>query len=368
MTKIYLIRHAQAEGNLYRMLQAQNETLLTEEGLVQIRALAERFREIPVTAVYSSDLHRAEETAAGICAVKGLPLHSTPELQEINTGHWAGLPVGEIRRAEPEQAWYFSHDQSKWHLPDGETPRQATERMLNALRKIAADNEGGQVAVVSHGAAIRYVVGHLKGVPLKEISYMTTGKNTGVTELEIENGEIRLISFDDGSHLDLWMEKLLGHPYHERAVGLEAGLWYEKPQQEESDRWMREALELRAEDACPVYGEGDALIGLREEGEAGKVGIVTMLPELEADTGRGWIDVLWVKPDMRCRGYGIQLVGRALYRYREMGRSFLRAAVKQENTVTLEFLSHHGFRRVDTRPSDGSLILEKSIGVPKKKL
>ena len=59
MTRIYLIRHAEAEGNLYRIAHGHEEGLITDyRGPRQIRALAQRFRDIPVDAVYASDLIR----------------------------------------------------------------------------------------------------------------------------------------------------------------------------------------------------------------------------------------------------------------------------------------------------------------------
>lgn len=44
MTKIYLIRHAEAEGNLYRRIQGHWDGSITALGLQQIDALAQRFR------------------------------------------------------------------------------------------------------------------------------------------------------------------------------------------------------------------------------------------------------------------------------------------------------------------------------------
>lgn len=46
MTEIYLIRHAQAEGNLYRMMQGHWDGSVTALGMKQIDALAERFRTV----------------------------------------------------------------------------------------------------------------------------------------------------------------------------------------------------------------------------------------------------------------------------------------------------------------------------------
>lgn len=60
MTQIYLIRHTQAEGNLYRMMQGHWDGDVTPLGMKEVDALASRFRDIPVDAVYSSDLTRAD--------------------------------------------------------------------------------------------------------------------------------------------------------------------------------------------------------------------------------------------------------------------------------------------------------------------
>jgi tRNA U55 pseudouridine synthase TruB len=97
---MYLIRHAEAEGNIYRVFQGQRDTLLTATGKVQTRALEERFRDIHVDAVYSSDLYRAAATAAAICRVKGLPLERRTALREICVGTCEGRAVGDVHREQ----------------------------------------------------------------------------------------------------------------------------------------------------------------------------------------------------------------------------------------------------------------------------
>ena len=86
MTTIYLIRHAEAEGNLYRVAQGQYNSIITDRGRRQIAALARRFADIPIDAVYSSDLYRTCATAQAICVPKGLPLHRRRDLREICVG------------------------------------------------------------------------------------------------------------------------------------------------------------------------------------------------------------------------------------------------------------------------------------------
>ena len=54
--KLYLIRHAEADGNLYRVAQGQDDSSVTERGMRQIKALERRFEGTRVDAAYSSDL------------------------------------------------------------------------------------------------------------------------------------------------------------------------------------------------------------------------------------------------------------------------------------------------------------------------
>ena len=74
MTTIYLVRHGEAEGNAFRRIHGQYDTILTPTGFRQTEALARRFREIPVDACFSSDLTRASLTARAVYLPKRLPL------------------------------------------------------------------------------------------------------------------------------------------------------------------------------------------------------------------------------------------------------------------------------------------------------
>ena len=117
MTVIYLIRHAEAEGNLYRRIQGHWNGQVTPRGTRQIDALAERFREIPVDAVYSSDLQRTMDTAGAILKYHDLTLETTPRLREVCLGCWEGRPWGDVEYEMPQQMFYFNHDPARWIIP-----------------------------------------------------------------------------------------------------------------------------------------------------------------------------------------------------------------------------------------------------------
>lgn len=65
-TTVYIIRHAEAEGNVYRRCHGQYNALLTTRAYKQLPYLAKRFENVPLTAVYSSDLFRARVTAQAV--------------------------------------------------------------------------------------------------------------------------------------------------------------------------------------------------------------------------------------------------------------------------------------------------------------
>ena len=88
MTEIFLIRHTQAEGNIYRMMQGHWDGGVTEAGVIQQQALRQRFLDVPVDKVYSSDLRRAVFTAEAVSEPKGLEVIPDRRLREIDLGPW----------------------------------------------------------------------------------------------------------------------------------------------------------------------------------------------------------------------------------------------------------------------------------------
>ena len=112
MTNLYLIRHAEAEGNLYRIAQGQHDSNLTDRGWRQVRALERRFADIPIDAVYASDLYRTRATASALYQPKNLPLHRCPGLREICVGDWEGRTWGDIARQYPQEMADFGDRKS----------------------------------------------------------------------------------------------------------------------------------------------------------------------------------------------------------------------------------------------------------------
>ena len=347
MTTIYLIRHAEAEGNLYRIAQGQDNSILTDLGWQQIRALERRFAEIPVDAVYASDLYRTCATASAIYRPKGLPLHRRRDLREICVGVWEQKTWGEIARRDPEQLEDFNCRLHLWHVEGAETPQAVQARMLAAVREIAAANDGRTVAVFSHGCAIRLTLAALQGIPLEELGRTPTGSNTAVSLLRAEGADIEVVYRDDARHLtDPACTR--GLTLKKRANGLEPGLYFEP--------LPPELTEFPA--ACagrtPDLPAGAAVLTGYLNGTP--VGAVAFDDVREAAEGCGWIPLLAVAEPWRRRGYGVQFIGQAVMHYRPLGRDRLRLPAP-ETEAAERFCREFGFS-----PADDGRAWEKDIG------
>lgn len=342
MTKIYLIRHAEAEGNLYRVAHGHYNSLITDRGYEQIKALQKRFANVPIDAVYSSDLFRTCTTAKAIYVPKGLPLHKDPAFREVNLGVWEDRPWQELTMESPEQMFYFNRHLEKWQIEGGESVQQVLDRYVTALRRIAKEHDGQSVAVFSHGAATRIVLGTLQGLRPEELGQTPHGDNTAVSLLEAEGEDIRVIYRDDNQHLlDTGLSTLANQNWTKSKNMLESGLYYMPL----TDALCRELTALGAE--IPTNGH---LITVMFEGHA--VGIVQLLPE--KDTTAGWIGYYWLSPALRGQHRGIVPLGQAVkyYRTRDIDRLRLECA----DDITRRFFAKFGFY-----PLSGN-IMEKYIG------
>jgi len=362
MTTIYLIRHAEAEGNLYRIAQGQKNSLLTDRGWRQVQALEQRFADVHIDAIYSSDLYRTCATASAIYKPKGLPLQRRAGLREISVGDWEQHTWGEIYRMDPVQMDNFSNHLTLWHTNGAETPYQVLERVQKTLKEIAAENDGKTVAVFSHGYAIRLLLATLQGIPMEKVGETPHGDNTAVSLLEIDGDDWRVVFRDDNSHLQT-PEFLAKEKVRKRANALEPGLWFRPVTAEELQSGIAGML---AEQAWHDAGEGasfdrgkfladaaryETLIGyLREE----PVGLVQVQPET------GWISFLYIREDCRKRGFGVQLIGQAVYLTRFRDGETLQIALRPDSNAHA-FFADYGFSPAETM-ENGRVVLRKGIG------
>ncbi len=364
MTRIYLVRHAQAEGNLYRRAHGRYDSLVTPQGYAQIEALKARFADIPVDVVYSSPRYRARTTAAAIYIPKNIPLHVLDELHEVKCGPWEDRTWGDIRYTDPEQLDNFNFHIEKWSVPGTETAEQVRDRMMGALDTIVRECPNMTVAAVSHGMACRILLGTLKGMSIAEISEnFPHGDNTAVSLIEYENGHYRVVFANDASHLTDAISTFANQSWWRSKTNREICLRF-LPLNIESDAGATLYQLCRAEGWLSSHGNMDHYDGAAFLAQARKnqaaygeavlaayyedtfAGLLQLDTETDSAEGVGRIPFVYMAPDYRKKGVGIQLVGEAVSRFRRLGRTRLRLRCAAENTVAQNFYRRCGFRKV----------------------
>ena len=191
MTTIYFIRHAEAEGNLYRRLHGQHDTLLTPTGVRQAEALRRRFAGVRLHACYASDLNRAVQTALPVCKDHRLRLRREPAFREVCFGTWEDQSFGTLEHLYPEQMRVFRQNMWAWQAPGSETLEQATGRFIEALRAVAERHAGQTVAIFTHGAILRAVQAELF-FTRQTMNRAGRCDNTGVSRVQYEGGRFTL--------------------------------------------------------------------------------------------------------------------------------------------------------------------------------
>jgi len=379
MTTLYLIRHAEAEGNVYRRFHGWYDSLITPNGCRQIEALERRFEGVAIDAAYSSDLFRTKTTAGAVCRPRNLTLRTDPGLREMGGGVWEDKTWGELLRRDPERLSAFFQADPGWQVEGGETYAGLQARVTGALRRIAAENEGKTVAVFSHGTAILTALACFQGYPPDQITKMPHGDNTAVSKLRFDGDRVEIEYFNDNSHLG-GLSTLGAQPWKKRGLeGFQAyNLWF-RPLDfaGESDFYRecrREAWETIHHTMRRYNGEGfladaraqgeydprSVLVAMRGEERAG---ILQMDFLRSASKGVGAIPFFYLCPEHRAQGLGVQLLGQAVSTFRPLGRRSLRLRCAPENRQARRFYERHGFRQVGEAPGGlGTLdILEKSI-------
>lgn len=349
MTEIYLIRHTQAEGNLYRMMQGHWDGDVTQLGLKQIDALADRFRNIHLDAVFSSDLYRAMITASALTRENRLQILPVKELREIDLGPWEQLFFGNVMHDEPELSDLFMYDSEKWKIDGAETFEDVKNRAVRKVQELSRGYDGKTIAIVSHGVTIRCFLSGIFDIPLTDLKRNPICGNTAVTKLFYHDDQFTAEYVNDTSHLGQ-----LGGRKWSATNDLRDEIFDPSSEPDLYQQCYSEAWELahhgeHIPDPEPYFRSAvkhfhnyhRAVLKLLD-GES-TAGLLDMDTERGRDSGYGWISLLYLKPEYRMKGYGIQALARAIQEYRKLGRRSIRLSVNEENLNAIKFYDKNGF-------------------------
>lgn len=161
-TTFLLLRHA-AHDNVGGFLAGRmNGVVLGEAGRAQADRLARRLRVERIDAIVASPRERTQQTAQAVAAACGLPVETAAELDEIDFGRWSGQGFEALQQDPLWQRW--NAVRSLIRTPGGETMLDVQRRVLGLMERLAGQQDGRCIALVSHADVIKAAVLHHLGL------------------------------------------------------------------------------------------------------------------------------------------------------------------------------------------------------------
>ncbi|KQX24367.1 histidine phosphatase family protein [Variovorax sp. Root434] len=204
-TDLILIRHGETAWNRELRFQGHADVPLNDIGHEQARRIGLRLAgESAVQHIISSDLMRAQQTAAPAASQLSLPVVTSAGLREQFFGVVEGMRSDEIQSLHP-RAWEewleFREDHA---MPEGETAREFHTRIIAALGGIAAAHRGQHLIVVTHGGVLDMVWRTARGLSLSG-PRRSDIPNAGFNRIRIadpaEPEAIEIVEWADTRHL-----------------------------------------------------------------------------------------------------------------------------------------------------------------------
>lgn len=189
--RLIIVRHGLTDANRLRICQGQTHGVLSEVGRRQSELAGEALRHIAIDAIYSSDLHRAVETAKSIAKYHAeTPFVTDQRLRERYFGSLQGKPFPPLTEELP-------------HSTEYETPDAIMERIDSFITSLLRSHTDEQtILIVSHGFAIRVMFALFNKLPLTELYQSDEIKNASVSIVEIGKDKYFIEQFNDTTHLN----------------------------------------------------------------------------------------------------------------------------------------------------------------------
>ncbi len=203
-TRLYLVRHGQSAGNAEGRFGGHSPTPLSELGIKQAEITANALAKEKIHAIYSSDLHRAVQTAKPLAELLDLPIIKTSAFRERKVGVLEGKTFDESKAQYPKDYYALINRDVHHIITGGESYRQLLKRATTALHEVLRTHHGENIVVFSHTGAICFLTLYLLGAihrQTKTTPWLVTS-NCGINRFEIRSRRnIRVLALNDTRHL-----------------------------------------------------------------------------------------------------------------------------------------------------------------------
>lgn len=187
VTRLVLVRHGQTAWNSEGKFQGHADIPLDERGHQQALDSAPFVAAFKPSRIVSSDLIRAQQTAAPIAELAGVDVELDEALREIHVGDWQGRTMEDIAKTDPWFAEALAFRRDFRRSPNGETAEECGIRVRDALERLGAERPGETTVVVGHGLALRVGLALLAGIGMPGASGLMGLWNGSWTVVELRS-------------------------------------------------------------------------------------------------------------------------------------------------------------------------------------
>lgn len=169
--KLYLIRHGKTEWNQLKRMQGKQDSPLTQEGVLNAEALAEKLSDIKFDYIYSSSCGRAYKTAQILNKYHNKKIIKSNSLQEIALGDWEGCLMSDLEISHKEQQSNFWNAPHKYNPAEhnGESFFEVRKRVIEKIENIIQKHKTGNVMIVAHTVVLKSILHHILDKEIKEL-------------------------------------------------------------------------------------------------------------------------------------------------------------------------------------------------------
>lgn len=200
-TRVLAIRHGETDWNVGARIQGQLDIGLNDMGRWQAQRLAEALRGEGLSALYSSDLSRAFDTAAAAAQPTGLRVAIDAGLRERDFGNFQGLTFNEIETRWPAQSERWRRRDPEFAPPGGEALAGFYLRCVGAAQRIAQAHPGQAIALVAHGGVLDCLYRAATRQTLQAPRTWLVA-NASINRLLYSDQGFTLVGWADDSHLE----------------------------------------------------------------------------------------------------------------------------------------------------------------------
>jgi probable phosphoglycerate mutase len=199
--RMIIVRHGESEWNRIHRYQGQLDAPLSELGLRQAEALAQRLKNESIDYIYSSTLQRAANTARAIAAHhSSVPFEYAEELLEINHGEWQGKYADEIMAQYSEGLREWREHPTRSQMPGGESFSNILKRTMEFQERAYAKHKDQTILVSTHDVIVKILVADSLGMDMDRINRIWV-TNASISVIEYGDELPYLVSLSEACHL-----------------------------------------------------------------------------------------------------------------------------------------------------------------------